>query len=310
MSGASLSITVPASTSNLGTGFDCLGLALDLRLEVRAVPATGAAHEVRVEGPAAGGWPAAPADDLLLRAFDAAAAHLGLRREARAFRVWTEVPVARGLGSSGAAVAAGLLLAAALSGGAERAGLLELGIELEGHPDNVTASLLGGCTLCVPGTRGADGVPLHLQLPVHGDIAFALAWPATGVRTSAARAALPPGVPLADAVENARRLPLLLEGLRSARPELLAAGGEDRLHERFRLPLVPGAAQALAAARGEGAWLAVLSGSGSAVLALCPAERARATADSMARELERAGGAPATARVARAAREAPTVREA
>ena len=138
-------VSVPASTSNLGPGFDFLGLALDLALEVRvAGPATGAVHEiVRREGTARD-WPEG-ASNLLLRAFEAARERFGGPREPLAFEARSEIPVARGLGSSGAAVAAGMLLAAAH---AERAAdedeLCSLGLAIEGHPDNVCAALVDG----------------------------------------------------------------------------------------------------------------------------------------------------------------------
>jgi homoserine kinase len=183
--------------------------------------------------------------------------------------------------------------------------LLALGIELEGHPDNVAASLYGGCTLCVPAAAG----PVVLSIDVARELAFALAWPDVAVETGRARAVLPASVPLADAVENARRLPLLVEGLRTGRADLLRVGGSDRLHEQHRLPLIPGGAAALAAARDAGAHLAVVSGSGSALIALCERERAEEIAAAMRVELEARSG-NARARVASAVRTPPTAREA
>jgi homoserine kinase len=126
---------------------------------------------------------------------------------------------------------------------------LRAGVELEGHPDNVVASLRGGATLAVP-QEGAP--PLVLDLDVHPTLGWAVAWPRAPLPTPLARRALPAEVPFADAVENPRRLALLLRGLATGDPELVAAGVQDRLHERYRLPLVPGAAEALAAAAGPG----------------------------------------------------------
>ncbi len=294
-------VRVSASTSNLGTGFDCLGLALDLFLDVRAEPAPDAPSH-RVEGPPV--WPATT-DDRLLAAFDRASEALGLPACPHDFRVATEIPLARGLGSSGAATAAGILLAASRAASPpdpER--LLALGVELEGHPDNVAASLAGGATLSFPVAGGARSLPVE----VHDDLAFAVAWPELTVETERARAVLPQEVPFADAVENARRLPVLLEGLRRADPELLRIGGEDRLHERHRLPLVPGATAALDAAREAGAWLAVLSGSGSALLAISGQGDAERIASSIADTFRRETGA-GTGRALRLVREAPRVRE-
>ncbi len=265
-----LRVRVPASTSNLGPGFDQLGLALELWLEVEvAGPASGHRHEWLELGGEAASWPL-EANRLLL-ALDAGRERLGLAATPLALRVRSEIPLRRGLGSSGAAVAAGLLLAAALAGeeAPERAALAALGTELEGHPDNVTASLLGGCTLGVP---LEDGTLRVVRPPLAEGLLVGVAWPSTPLDTGTARGALPEAVPLADAVHATRRLALLLEGLRTGEPALLAAGGEDRLHTPFRLPLIAGAEEALAAARAAGAPLAAISGSGSALVALAVEE--------------------------------------
>jgi homoserine kinase len=285
-----LNVRVPASTSNLGPGFDLLGLALSLELEVRVERRVrAAAHEWLELGGEAASW-SRRADDRLLLGFDRAAAVLGLGGH-YAFSARSEIPVSRGFGSSGAATAAGLLLARALAGRAvPLEQLLPLGIAIEGHPDNVTAALFGGCTLCHP-DAGPRGAPLVVRQAVHPSIGFALAWPDSILPTEQARAALPHSVPFRDAVENPRRLALLLEGLRSGDPMLLAAGIEDRLHERHRLPLLPGARQALEAGRAAGAWAAPISGSGSGLAALAPRDRAGPIAAAMAAALRECTGA-------------------
>jgi len=124
-----------------------------------------------------------------------------------------------------------------------------------------------------------------VQQPLHPDLAFAVAWPARGFPTPAARAVLPAQVPFADAVENPRRLALLLEGLRIGDPELLALGGEDRLHVPYRLPRIEGAAATIEAARASGAWLATISGSGSGLVAIGPHARIGEIASEMRRAL-------------------------
>lgn len=259
-------VHAPASTSNLGPGFDFLGLALDLDLEVSWLGfAEGSEHLIeRLEGTAAE-WPLD--GNLLLRAFDAALDHHRAGRRPSRFAVTSEIPLCRGLGSSGAAVAAGLLLGSAVAAVTEpdRHVLAELGLELEGHPDNSTATLLGGCTLAVPLSPRELCIVSH---PLSERLVFSVVWPSATLSTERARAALPATVPFADAVENPRRLALLLEGLRRADAELIRPGGEDRLHVARRLPLIPGGAAALAAAREAGAWTATISGSGSALLAI------------------------------------------
>lgn len=302
----SLEVVVPASTSNLGPGFDFLGLALDLPLRVRASVVEGReAHQIVSRAGTAESWPG-PAENLLFEAFELASGRLGSPRRSLRVDVESHIPIARGLGSSGAAIAAGLLLASHLAPrAAEPLELCEWGLELEGHPDNVCAALLGGCTLSVPLGGGRLAI---VRQPLATTLAFALAWPSRTLATSEARRVLPAHVPFADAVENPRRLALLLEGLRSGDAELLRHGGEDRLHVAHRLPLIPGAREALEAARAHGASLATISGSGSALIAIGAERGVESIARAMAAELERAGSA-SQARVARAVMGTPRVAE-
>ena len=267
------SVRVPASTSNLGPGFDFLGLALDLWLEAT------------IQGSRSEGATGTVEPDLVTLAFERACRAFECESRARVATT-SSIPIGRGLGSSGAAIVAGILLARAL---AEREiaddELLALAVSLEGHPDNVTAALFGGLTI---------GVPLptkeivRVNAPLSSELGFAVAWPAEPLPTKRARAVLPDAVPFADAVENPRRLALLLEGLRTGDPRLLALGGEDRLHVRHRVPLIPGAARALERAREAGAHLATLSGAGSGILAIGARSAmepiARAMADALSDE--------------------------
>ncbi len=302
-----LEVTVPASTSNLGPGFDFLGLALSLYLRVRVTKhaGSGGTHAIARTGGTAVDWPKT-SDNLLFRAFDLASERLnGERGAGVSFDVDSDIPIARGLGSSGAAIAAGLLLASAASRRpASSAELLAWGLELEGHPDNSCAALLGGCTLSVP---MHDGRLRVVAQELHRDLGFALAWPAERLSTARARGVLPRTVPFQDAVENPRRLALLLEGLRSGDPELLRAGSVDRLHVRYRLPLIAGAESALAAAADAGAWLATISGSGSGLVAIGPHDRVEAIGSSMAEAL-RVGGRSAESRLVTPVFGAPRVR--
>jgi homoserine kinase len=279
-------LRVPASTSNLGPGFDCLGLALALWLEVELrLEERGPARLGELAG-SARDWPRT-SDNRLLAGWRRGCQLAGGADSGAVFSVRSEIPVGRGLGSSGAALVAGLLLArwrhmAPLS----EETLLAAALELEGHPDNVTAALLGGLTLGVP---VAGRPPLALGLELDPGLGFALAWPDKELVTSQARAVLPKHVAFEDARENPRRLALLLQGLRWARREWIEVGGEDRLHVAYRLPLIPGGSEALAAARAAGAWLATISGAGSALLAIAPREQTPAIAEAMGRAMTRAG---------------------
>lgn len=270
---SSWAVRVHGSTSNLGPGFDFLGLSLGLFLDIQGDFLVGrppGAHTAHY----AGGAPCAPRDDLMLRAIAKYSEAFGRPLPALAIEVSSEIPVGRGFGSSGAAVAAGLLIAATVAGHAEaltdREGLLApLALELEGHPDNGVASLLGGCTLAVPHGGGLKIV----RQPVDPDLGFVVAWPQAPLFTPEARRVLPERVPLEDAIENPRRLALLLHGLRTGDPEAIALGIEDRLHERFRRALIPGADRAVAAAKEAGAYGATLSGAGSGLVAIGPHPR-------------------------------------
>lgn len=292
-------VRVPASTSNLGPGFDQLGLALELWLEVDLVgPIDVDAHRFAALEGTATEWPREA--NRVLSAFDAGAAHYGLPRRAYEFSARSEIPLQRGLGSSGAAVAAGLHLAAQVAGVGEPelVTLTGLGARIEGHPDNVAASLFGGCTLGIP--LEADRLRV-VQQALDARLRFAVCWPSSPLATEEARAVLPRTLPLEDVIWTTRRLTLLLEGLRTGGAGLLRDAGDDRLHTPYRLPLIEGAAEAIAAAYEAGAWLAAISGSGSALIALhedqATCER---IANAMCTEL-RARHADASARVLRAA---------
>ncbi|HVS12157.1 MAG TPA: homoserine kinase, partial [Planctomycetota bacterium] len=274
------------STSNLGPGFDLLGLALSLSLRASVVGRSEEGPVLRSRAGEARTWPDG-SEDLLLRAFERAQRELG-GDGAWVLEATSEIPVGRGLGSSAAAIAAGLLLGEALAprrAGRER--LLGWAVEIEGHPDNVAPALFGGCVISAP---RAEGPPRIVRIELHPSLGFAVAWPEARLETRFARSLLPREVPLADAVENARRLALLLEGLRSGEPELLALGVEDRLHVPYRLPHIPGGAAALEAARAAGSLCATISGSGTALFAIAPHERAQAAADAMASAFRAATG--------------------
>lgn len=266
---------VPCSTSNLGAGFDCLGLAFRRYLEATFQP-DDRPLAIDYAGTLAD---FAPTDDILLAAFRARAAHHGVSDVRGRIHAHSDIPVARGLGSSAAATVAGLLLAdAALGHASDRAELLRIATLREGHPDNAAPALLGGL---VAVARAADDSPHALPLPLSPDIGFVYAAPEVEVATPAARAALPAQVPHALAVRALGRMAALVHGLATADPSLLQLGLLDELHVPYRLPLIPRAADAFAAAAAAGGWGATISGSGSGLIALCPPARADAVLAAM-----------------------------
>lgn len=294
-------VRVPCSTSNLGAGFDCIGLALQRHLVARFTP-EGETLITEFGGTLLGVEP----DNLLTRTFAERMRALGAGRVAGRLAASANIPVGRGLGSSAAAIVAGIMLADAVLGHqTDRAAALALATEREGHPDNAAPALLGGL---VAVARREDGAPVAFRLPLSEQIAFAFAAPAVEVPTPAARAALPVQVPHALAARGLGRMAALLNGLATADPALLRLGLLDELHVPFRLPLIPRAPQALRAAQAAGAWGATVSGAGSGLIALCPRDRAEAVVQAMERELA-ADGVATTAFVAAADAEGARVLE-
>lgn len=269
---------VPCSTSNLGAGFDCIGLALQRWLDARYIPDD---EPLRIErGGTLRSITADPADDLLLHAFRDGLAARGVHAATGLIKATSDIPVSRGLGSSGAANVAGLVLAAASAGGAlDRDAELARALRLEGHPDNAAPALYGGL---VAVARGTGGEVRALSLPLADAIAFVFAAPDVEVATPAARAALPEQVPHATAARGLGRLAALVHGLATGEPDLLRLGFDDELHVPFRLPLIPRAREAMDAARDAGAIAVTISGSGSGLIAVTAPELAAPVADAMA----------------------------
>jgi len=265
-------VRVPATSANLGPGFDALGLALTLYDDVVAQVSDDAGIRVDVHGE---GADAVPRDHrhlvakAMLRGFDA----LGGRPRGVDLVCANRIPHGRGLGSSSAAIIAGLLLARALVvGGDERlpdAALLELAVTLEGHPDNVAACLYGGVVVAFTRSSGETDV---LRLSAAPGIVPVVCVPSTAVPTKRARALLPETVPHADAAFNAARAALLVPALTS-RPDLLLEATDDRLHQPYRRAAYPRTGDLVAKLRAVGIPAAV-SGAGPTVLALADATSA------------------------------------
>jgi homoserine kinase len=268
MDGRRLTVEAPASSANIGAGFDCLGLALDLVNTIELEVQSGRPGEVdlTVEGAGAGelvgergnrfirGVEAA-----LFRAYAEAPTRTGWRVEMR-----NQIPLERGLGSSAAAVVAGLVAGNALAGGAlTNADLLDLAMEIEGHPDNVAASLLGGFVVAASIDRRIEAI----RFDTPRDLRTVLFIPEVRFRTDEMRAALPAKVPLVDAVSNLSRVALGVAGIATGRYDLLRALTVDRLHERYRARAYPQLPSLVEAARAAGAIGACLSGAGSTVIA-------------------------------------------
>ncbi|MEH0819435.1 MULTISPECIES: homoserine kinase [unclassified Micromonospora] len=257
-------VRVPATSANLGPGFDALGLALGLHDDV-AAEVTSSGVRVAVTGEGAGEL---PEDDrhLVAQAMRATFDVLGGQPRGLALECVNRIPQARGLGSSSAAIVAGVLLARALvTDGPERLdddGVLRLTAEIEGHPDNVAPCLLGGFTVAWTEPGGARAV----SLPVADGVRPTVFVPAERGLTATARAALPATVPHADAAQNAGRAALLVHAL-TAEPGLLLPATVDRLHQDYRAAGMPGTAALVSALRAEDV-AAVVSGAGPTVLAL------------------------------------------
>ncbi|CAN5869583.1 homoserine kinase [soil metagenome] len=281
-------VRVPCSTSNLGAGFDCLGLAFDRYLDAGFEPGGGPSDsppDIRRGGTLAG-LDIAPADDVFILAFRAELRRRGAPPGGVLF-ITSEIPVGRGLGSSGAAVVAGIALAAAACGDTLDLDMaLAAAVRLEGHPDNAAPALFGGLTAV---TYTEHSTPRAMRLPLSRNISWVFAAPDATVSTARARAALPQQVPHSAAVRNTSRMAALLYGLANADRAAVAAGFNDELHVPYRLPLIPGSRDALDAATGAGAWAATISGSGSGLLAACPAGREPAVLDAMCRSFRQGG---------------------
>ncbi|MEE1927516.1 homoserine kinase [Streptomyces sp. TRM 70351] len=261
---AAVRVRVPATSANLGPGFDALGLSLGLYDDVVVRVADSGLH-IDIAGE---GAQTVPRDErhLLVRSLRTAFDLLGGQPRGLEIVCANRIPHGRGLGSSSAAICAGIVAARAVTtGGPERlddTALLELATEIEGHPDNVAACLLGGFTLAW--TEGGAARAIRMDpAPAVVPVVFV---PGKPILTETARGLLPRTVPHVDAAANAGRAALLVEAL-TRRPELLLSATEDRLHQEYRAPAMAGSVDLVNRLRAEGV-PAVISGAGPTVLAL------------------------------------------
>jgi homoserine kinase len=269
-----LRLRVPGSTSNLGAGFDTIGMAVSRYLTVDFTPGDGPLVIHRRGTLAA--LDGMPEDrDLFVQAFRSAAPAVG-----GALILDSEIPIGRGLGSSAAAVVGGLALGTLVRGAAlDTDAALRAARRWESHLDNVAPCLMGGLVAVAHDDRE---VPRPFPLTLSPGLAFAYAAPGVPLSTAKARAALPASVPHAEATHALGRLAALVRGLETGDAELLRIGFVDRLHVPYRLPLIPGGAEAVDAGLGAGAWGVTVSGAGSGVLAVVAPERSEAVAEAMA----------------------------
>lgn len=249
-------VRVPASSANLGPGFDVLAVALDLWLELEVVPARAFSFTTDLPVPRDG-------TNIAVEAFSS----VGDPGHA-AFTMRSEIPLSGGMGSSAAARVAGAF-AALVMGGEEpreaRHAALAIAADLEGHSDNASAAVLGGVSVELP-----DG-PLTLSVPQR--LGFVVVAPDQAVSTAEARAALPPSVPMRDAAFNVGQAMALAAGLASRDLDLLARGLGDRLHQPYRAHLYPRSAELIAQAKTFGALDATISGAGPTVLLWCERDK-------------------------------------
>jgi homoserine kinase len=292
-SGHGVLVRVPATAANLGPGFDSLGLALGLFNTVEAWPLApfpspngrgegGEAHLIDGEG--ADTLPRG-AQNLVRRSMAAAAARAGVSLPPLGVRQVNAIPLARGLGSSSAAIVGGCVAANELLGRPlSPDDLLSVAAEMEGHPDNVAPALFGGLTVCYASGQGTSCLRLEPKDPPRAVVAI----PDYEVETEKARQALPDAVPRLDAVLNVGHAAAVVAAFASGRYDALRAATEDRLHQPYRAHLVPGMNEAIAAALEAGALGACLSGSGPTIIAFAH-ERQDAIAEAMEQALAKVG---------------------
>jgi homoserine kinase len=281
---SSYAIAVPATTANLGPGYDCLGAALTLfnKFEIALseefrITASGAAADKIAKNKT----------NLVHQSLEQFYERIGKPKPVISLHVDLQVPLARGLGSSATAIVAGIIGGNLLAGSPlSQPELLQLAIEMEGHPDNVTPAMLGGCQLIASAKCGGWE---FCALPWHKDIAIAVAIPDFELPTAKARQVVPKEVSLKDAIFNASHLALLVQALTSGNSTWLQSALQDKLHQPYRQSLIPGMEAVQAAAIAAGAHGVVISGAGPTLLALGRAGQIEAIAESMVKAWRQSG---------------------
>jgi homoserine kinase len=257
-------IRVPATTANLGAGFDCIGAALSMYNEFTFTPIDSADLVIAVQGLEAAKVDTG-ASNLAYQAFLKLYARIDRTPPVIQLEIHLGVPLARGLGSSATAIVGGLLGANALAGNPlSQAEVMQLAIDMEGHPDNVVPALIGGCRLAATAANGwaiAD-------IPWHSSIVPVVAIPDFELSTAAARSVLPTEYSRADAIFNTAHLGLMIRGLETGNSEWLTAGLTDKIHQPYRQKLITGYADVESAVIAAGGYGMVISGAGPTLLAI------------------------------------------
>lgn len=269
MEGTLIEVYTPASTANLGPGFDCLAMALELRNVIR-IATSDSYQGITISVTHGDMRNSVPVDDsnLLIRTAKEFSLRTGLPLPGMRFQVDQRIPVSRGLGSSAAAIVGGLVAANVVADcPLTDDELFEIAVELEGHPDNVAAALFGGLVISVAGARHEPTLQSYIKLDVPCELQVVLAIPDFELATKVAREALPARVSMEDAVYNASRVGMFIACLSERRFDLLSNAMEDALHQPYRSPLIPGFQDVVSAATRAGALGAALSGAGPSVLA-------------------------------------------
>lgn len=288
----SVRVRVPCSTSNLGSGFDCIGLAfnryLDATLHISDAPLTimrsGTLESLAEHID----------EDLVVRAMREAGADP--RGE---LVLHSDIPVGRGLGSSAAASVAGVMLAARLGDKeVEREVAAAYAAQIEGHPDNAVPSTFGGLVAAITEIDGTVQKVRITRLRLSNRLSFVYAAPQAILSTKAARRALPEQLPHSTAARSIARTVALIQGLADGDAELLRIGFSDELHVPYRLPMIAGGEDVLRAALGAGAYAATISGSGSGMIAVCARGAEAGVLAQMRAAFEHATAAPAIGFVA------------
>lgn len=275
-----VTVRVPATTANLGPGFDCLGAALTLynQFKFSLLPSDQENVIITVNGLEAERV-RTDASNLVYQAFLKFYHRLNLVPPPVEIAIELGIPLARGLGSSATAIVGGLVGANTLAGSPmSQDDLMRMAVEIEGHPDNVVPALLGGCRLAA---TGFDTDWEICEIPWHNSLIPVVAIPSFELSTQEARQILPSSYSRADAIFNTAHLGLLLRGLETGKGEWLRAALQDRIHQPYRQTLIPGYETLQSAALEAGAYGLVISGAGPTLLALANIEVAESVMEAM-----------------------------